>query len=74
MRSDKIDCLRREFAGIKIDDIPNLGKYSERKKDEDFQLKLFGESLTVFKEDQNKLKKEILLKEQEKREAQLLEE
>jgi len=36
MRSDKIDCLRREFAGIKIDDIPNLGKYSERKKDEDF--------------------------------------
>lgn len=74
MRSDKIDCLRREFAGIKIDDIPNLGKYSERKKDEDFQLKLFGESLTVFKEDQNKLKKEILLKEQQKREAQLLEE
>ena len=69
MRSDKIDCLRREFAGIKIDDIPNLGKYSERKKDEDFQLKLFGESLTVFKEDQNKLKKELLLKEQQKRDA-----
>lgn len=49
IKYDKIDCLRESFADKKIDEIPNLSKYGERKKKEDLTMKdPKGNAIRIF--------------------------
>ncbi|KAL4493614.1 hypothetical protein ABPG72_004107 [Tetrahymena utriculariae] len=59
IKYDKIDCLRQQFCDQKIEEIPNLAKYGERKKKEDFTIKdQNGNLITIYYQDQIRLKKE----------------
>ncbi|EAR85193.3 SET domain protein (macronuclear) [Tetrahymena thermophila SB210] len=70
IKYDKIDCLRQQFCDSKIEEIPNLAKYGERKKKEDFTIKdQNGNLITIYYQDQIKLKKE---EEEKKLQEQML--
>ncbi|KAL4444781.1 hypothetical protein ABPG74_015989 [Tetrahymena malaccensis] len=59
IKYDKIDCLRQQFSDQKIEEVPNLAKYGERKKKEDFTIKdQNGNLITIYYQDQIRLKKE----------------